>query len=226
MPEAPRAAALVPAAGGGARLGRGPKATLRLAGATLVEHVLRRLAGQVDVTWVALPAEGRPAGTALEGPPGVSGEGVHFLAGADTRQATVAVLLAACRATWVLVHDVARPLAPPDLHAAVLAAARHDGAATAALPVADTLHDLDSDRPVPRDRLRSIQTPQAFRTDWLRDAHARAAREGWQATDDAGLVRACGRSVTLVEGSPFAHKLTGAADLDLLGRLAEGDRAV
>lgn len=215
-----RSAALVPAAGVGARLGRGPKAFLRLGERTLLEHVVARLRDVVDEVWVALPA-GPSGETEAKRLPA----GVHWRPGGATRQESVFRLLEACAAPWVLVHDAARPLAPPEVAERVLRAAREGGAASASLPVHDTLHDVDRDAPLPRDALRVIQTPQAFRRDWLWEAHRRAQDGAWQATDDAQLVRRCERPVALVEGSPWAHKLTGERDLELLRALEQGGRA-
>jgi 2-C-methyl-D-erythritol 4-phosphate cytidylyltransferase len=120
------------------------------------------------------------------------------------------------------VHDVARPFAPPAVTARVLAAAQKDGAASAVLDVADTLHDATGDRAVARDALRLVQTPQAFARALLQRAHERARAAGLRGTDDAQLVRALPHAVTLVAGSPLSHKLTGPADLELLEALAHG----
>lgn len=217
-----RSAALIPAAGVGQRLGRGPKAFLRLGGRTLLEHAVSRLRHLVDEVWVALPEPASElSGDAAHALP----EGVRWRRGGESRQESVRLLLETCEAPWLLVHDAARPLAPSALAERVLRAARASGAASAALPVRDTLHDVARDAPVAREQLRAIQTPQAFRRDWLLEAHARAHRERWTATDDAQLLRRCGRAVALVEGSPFAHKLTGPEDLSLLTQLERGARA-
>ena len=58
-----------------------------------------------------------------------------------------------------------------------------------------------------------MQTPQAFRAEVLRRAHAGAP----EATDDAALVEAIGGSVAVVAGEARNHKLTDAGDLALVG---------
>ena len=64
-----------------------------------------------------------------------------------------------------------------------------------------------------RSRVVAVQTPQAFRADALRRAHA-GDPEG---TDDASLVEAAGGRVVVVEGDPANIKITTTVDL----RLAE-----
>ncbi|MEJ7765267.1 MAG: 2-C-methyl-D-erythritol 4-phosphate cytidylyltransferase, partial [Acidimicrobiales bacterium] len=117
----------------------------------------------------------------------------------------------------VIVHDAARPLAHPGLFSAVLQALV-DGAdgAVAAVPVADTLKRVGDDRvvveTVDRSGLWAVQTPQGFRLDVLRVAHAGEP----EATDDAGLVEANGGRVVVVPGDRRNLKVTDPADLDLL----------
>jgi 2-C-methyl-D-erythritol 4-phosphate cytidylyltransferase len=68
---------------------------------------------------------------------------------------------------------------------------------------------------VDRDGLWSVQTPQVFRADVLREAHRRAAAEGIAGTDDAALVERLGVAVRLVPGLPGNLKITRPDDLPL-----------
>jgi len=212
-------AGLVTAAGSGTRLGMGPKPFLELAGRSLLWHAVTRLASVCDTIVVAVPA-----GMEAEAQRSLAEAGdVTFVVGGATRQQSVLNMLDATSASHVVIHDSARPFTPRTVLEAVRDAALRDGAATAAMPVADTLHDVETDRPVPRDVLRAIQTPQAFATALLRDAHAVALRDGLEGTDDAQLVRALGHAVTLVPGSPWSHKLTRPGDLSWLEALAAAE---
>ena len=82
----------------------------------------------------------------------------------------------------------------------VIVAVRAGQAVVPALPVTDTIKEMDPDdatriaRTVLRDRLRRVQTPQGFPREMLVEAHAAARREGWSATDDAALVEQAGGS--------------------------------
>lgn len=218
-----RVAALVAAAGAGLRLGRGPKAFVRLGDATLLEHAVAALKGAVDEVVVAVPAGAVPEARELVG------KGARVIEGGESRQATVRLLVAATRADTVLVHDAARPFLPRATLERVLAAAQETGAATAALGVHDTIVYAADGTPLPREGLRAIQTPQGFTRELLRRAHETAVADGVEATDDAALVRRLGVRVQLVEGSSLLHKLTTPDDLKLglaLLELWRAERAV
>jgi 2-C-methyl-D-erythritol 4-phosphate cytidylyltransferase len=129
----------------------------------------------------------------------------------------------------VLVHDAARPFVEADVIREVIAAAAETGAAIAAIPAADTLKQVNDDDVViatlPRDGVWYTQTPQGFRTDLLRDAHARADAEGIDATDDAMLVERCGHPVRVVRSNSTNFKITTPADLELARALVRTDTA-
>lgn len=207
-----RVAALIPAAGGGTRLGLGPKAFVKVGGRTLLELAVESLAGHVSEVVVAVPAEALARARELL-PTAV------VVAGGTDRQATVRALLAASDAPTVLVHDAARPFLTPDVAARLLAAVVSTGAATVALAPADTVVWAEDGQVLERERLRLVQTPQGFARELLVEAHARAVADGFSATDDAALVSRLGTQVTLVEGSPLLTKLTVPADLPLFEAL-------
>jgi 2-C-methyl-D-erythritol 4-phosphate cytidylyltransferase len=91
------------------------------------------------------------------------------------------------------------------------------GAAIVALPMRDTVKQVGADhvieRTVDRGPLWLAQTPQAFRRDWLQEAHGKAQLEGIAATDDAYLLEWMGRPVTVVEGSGENIKVTRPEDM-------------
>lgn len=206
-------AALVPAAGSGRRLGRGPKAFVPLGGRTLLERAVEALAPHVDEVVVAVPDGFVDRARALL-------PTATVLIGADSRQGTVALLLAVTDARWVLVHDAARPFLPGAIAREVVTAVHRHGAVTVALPVVDTLYHDAEGRTVDRSDLYAIQTPQAFERELLLSAHRLAAEAGLQATDDAELVRRAGHPVALMPGSAWLNKITTDGDLDLAEALA------
>ncbi len=67
-----------------------------------------------------------------------------------------------------------------------------------------------------RHTLRAVQTPQGFKLDVLRKAHAKAQLEAWHVTDDAALLERCQHSVLVVEGEAANVKITNPEDLTLL----------
>jgi 2-C-methyl-D-erythritol 4-phosphate cytidylyltransferase len=117
----------------------------------------------------------------------------------------------------VAIHDGARPFVSAGLIDRCVEAAYDRGAAAAGLPARDTIKFVSEDRWVQstpdRSALWEIQTPQAFRKKLIIDAHARAAAEGFQGTDDAMLVERTGAAVYMVEGEKTNFKITFPEDL-------------
>jgi 2-C-methyl-D-erythritol 4-phosphate cytidylyltransferase len=138
------------------------------------------------------------------------------VAGGLTRSDSVRAGLAAvpAAADAVLVHDAARPGARRETFEQVLGALDEADAAVPGLAVPDTLRHLDG-LALDRERIVAVQTPQAFRADALRAAHA----TGDQATDDATLVERAGGRVVVVPGTPEAMKVTTKDDLRVLAAL-------
>lgn len=116
----------------------------------------------------------------------------------------------------VVVHDAARPLVTDATIDAVIRQARRGTGAIAALPVVDTLKEVDETgrivRTVDRAKLWRAQTPQAFPRDMLERAHLEARRAGLSATDDAALCERLGFPVVVVRGSERAMKVTEEGD--------------
>ncbi|MBS3966733.1 MAG: 2-C-methyl-D-erythritol 4-phosphate cytidylyltransferase [Truepera sp.] len=208
-------AALIPAAGEGARLGRGPKALLEVAGKTLLERAVAAFLGQVDEVVVAVSASMIPTATRL-----LAGR-ARLIEGGATRQQSVMNLLMATNAERILIHDAARPFLSREVISRVIAAVEAYGAASVVMPVADTLIESESGRALDRSLLRAVQTPQGFRRTLILEAHRQALAAGVTATDDAGLVRWLGQPVALVTGSPWLMKITATDDLVMAHALAE-----
>ena len=216
QPSTPSYAALIPAAGSGTRLGKGPKAAVTVGGRSLLAWATEALAPHVAEVVVALPG-----GLSL---PADVPAGVRTITGGATRQDSVRLLLEATEAEYVLIHDAARPFLSAEIVQKMQAAVLRSEAATVALPVADSLvlGDVNTEQArafwvqgVARENLWAIQTPQGFRRELLQYAHAYAAAEGFAATDDAGLVARLGHTVELVEGDARLFKVTRAGDLAL-----------
>ena len=117
-----------------------------------------------------------------------------------------------CR--WVLVHDGARPFLTNKLIGDGIEAVRQTGAAVAAVPVKDTVKEVDGDglvtRTLERGLLRVVQTPQVFRADILKEAYL--ALNG-EFTDDAAVVERAGYQVKLYPGDHRNIKITTPEDL-------------
>ena len=192
--------------GSGQRFGR-PKQYEELGQQRVIDHA-RAIAEQAtDGVVVVVPA----ADAAREG----------AVAGGSTRSESVRAGLAAVPddAKIICIHDAARPLASVELFHRVIQAVV-DGAdgAIPGIAVADTIKVVADGEVVDtpdRSALVAVQTPQAFRADVLRRAHAR----GGSATDDSALVEAEGGRVVVVEGEITNRKITTPDDLEWARRV-------
>jgi 2-C-methyl-D-erythritol 4-phosphate cytidylyltransferase len=156
---------------------------------------------------------------------------LRLVEGGERRQDSVrAGLDGAGEAELLCIHDAVRPLCPPSLFAAVVDAARRHGAATAAIPLVDSVKRVRRGGELPvvaetleRADLVAVQTPQAFDAALLRRAHQAALRDGVVADDDCALVEHLGAAVAVVEGDPRNLKVTRPADLAVLRAALAGE---
>lgn len=210
---------VIVAAGSSSRTGDGELKQFKwIAGRPMLLHSLQLFQERADVAMVVCVV---PPAYAGDPPPWIfqsDSERLLLSVGGRTRAESVrngiADLPPTCRI--LLVHDAARPLVPMAVVDRVVDAVRAGRSAIAALPVVDTLKEVDADgrivRTVPREGLWRAQTPQGFPRDVLLRAHRAAMDGGYDATDDAALVEQIGEPVVVVRGSERAMKVTEAAD--------------
>jgi len=218
------AVAIVLAAGRGERMDSPiPKALMPFDGATVVARAVERAVAAASVTGVIVVA---PPGFEDPVREAVERFGVEaVVAGGGTRQASVVAGLSAvgADAERILCHDAARPLASSDLFTRTLEALEGWDGVVPVLRVVDTVKRVQDgaiEGTEPRDRLALAQTPQAFLAAALRDAHDRAAADGFHGSDDALLLERAGYRVRAIEGERTNLKITTADDVRLAEALA------
>lgn len=131
---------------------------------------------------------------------------ITAVAGGDDRNSSVQTALKSNRdAEYVLIHDAARCLTPPDVFTRVVAAL-HSGAEAVVpvLPMIDTVRRVVSHESVGSDpsavvrgdldraELRRVQTPQGFRAEVLRRAHDEFAADSSRSTHGVGSTGGAG----------------------------------
>jgi len=217
-----KVAAVVPAAGRGARMGLAVKKQyLLLEGIPVIGHTLKVIANSPVVHSIVLvtsPGEEAYCKAAIVERLGISKVAAIVPGGSERQESVFNGLLALSTDTGVVVvHDGARPLLRTEELAAVVDAAVKYGAATLAVPVKDTVKLAGGDDFVagtlPRERLWLTQTPQAFSYRLILEAHHRAMEAKHTGTDDAGLVEMLGQPVKIVAGSYENLKITTPEDL-------------
>lgn len=114
---------------------------------------------------------------------------------------------------WVAIHDGARPFVTEELISEVLKSARDCGAAAPAVPVVDTIKEVDGHEFVTdtldRSRLRAISTPQIFRA----DLYKKVIENETDSFDDCQLFEKAGYPVKLVSGDVNNFKITTREDI-------------
>ncbi|MGF1582817.1 MAG: 2-C-methyl-D-erythritol 4-phosphate cytidylyltransferase [Gemmataceae bacterium] len=119
----------------------------------------------------------------------------------------------------VAIHDAVRPCVTSEQISTVFQKAEATGAAILAVPVTDTVKEVNYQSEITstksREGLWLAQTPQVFRRDWLESGYAKRIELGRTITDDAQLVEAVGHAVSVVEGSRSNIKITTQPDLKL-----------
>lgn len=215
---------MVPAAGGGARLGADrPKQYVSLRGRPILLHTLDRLASYPRLRGILVGV----APNDLYWPtlnlkiPKLLGT---YVGGAQRAQTVLNGLQVLTQHAgpddWVLVHDAARPcLRHADIDRLLAAVVGHAEGGLLALLVSDTLKRADQNgavaETVTRTGLWRALTPQAFPIAALRAALDAALRAGIEITDEASAMEYTGARPRLVPGYADNIKITVPGDLAL-----------
>jgi 2-C-methyl-D-erythritol 4-phosphate cytidylyltransferase len=129
---------------------------------------------------------------------------------------------------WVMIHDGARPLVTPDILEAGLKAAQKCQAAIAAVPVKDTIKQIQQGwifSTLDRSQLWAIQTPQVFSFPLIHQAYHTTLPQQ-EFTDDAALLEHLGERVAIFNGSYRNIKITTQEDLLIAEALIKGLTAI
>ncbi|MFJ8237423.1 2-C-methyl-D-erythritol 4-phosphate cytidylyltransferase [Ureibacillus sp. NPDC094379] len=210
---------VLPAAGSGKRMGAGKnKLFLLLANKPILIHTLEVFQKDANCTgiWLAVKPEERDyiqqlldeyRITKVKGLP----------SGGDERQHSVhSCIKEMNQVDIVLVHDAARPFITTPVIEKLVLAAKEKGAAIAGVRAKDTMKKVTDGiivETVDRDNLWSIQTPQAFQFDLIKEAEDVAEKVGFLGTDEAMLVERLGHQVHIVESTYENVKITTKEDI-------------
>jgi 2-C-methyl-D-erythritol 4-phosphate cytidylyltransferase len=219
--------AVIVAGGKGVRMGSAvPKQFLPLMGHTVLYHAIKAFADAYDDMQLVLvlPEDQLSyAQMVLQSFP--DRIDITIVVGGETRYHSVQNgLKMVSENSIVFVHDGVRPLVTPALIRQCYEQAMEKGSAIPAIPVTDSMRILEDDdsRPVDREMLRIIQTPQTFRADVLLPAFQQEYVPAF--TDEATVVEANGGTVFLTMGERGNIKVTTPEDMIIAEALLK-DRA-
>ena len=125
---------------------------------------------------------------------------------------------------FVAIHDGVRPLITTHLISRAFEAAGQYGNAVPVTEVNDSVRILDknSNRPMNRQSLRLIQTPQVFDLAPIKNAYLQKFDERF--TDDASVLESAGKKIHLIDGDPYNFKITFPEDIFLAESLLKQRR--
>ena len=213
--------AILLAAGSSTRMGDIDKQLLQLNGLPLFLHSLRVLDASplINAICVVFSESNMEQGRALVSRECLDTETVTITGGTrrqdSVRRGIEQLASYEVPLEWLVIHDAARPFLDEPMLQRGLEAALATGATVAAVPLKDTVKQVNGDEVVAtpdRDMLRAVQTPQVFRASNLTEAHAAIEAD---VTDDASMVEQNGGTVTVFDGSYDNIKVTTPGDVAL-----------
>jgi len=220
-----KAGAIIPSAGEGRRMGGIPKIFLPLRGEPMILHTLRPFLKNPSLQQIIVPVRREDLERARDLLRRVP---VEVVEGGQIRQETVRLALERIDPSLELVaiHDGARPFLSPALLQACLEAGEKFSAVVPALPIYDTIKRGGEwiEETLPRQGIFTIQTPQVFKAELIKEAHRKAWEEGFIATDDASLVERMGVRVRMIKGEKGNLKITDPEDLAMAEKLMSDKR--
>jgi 2-C-methyl-D-erythritol 4-phosphate cytidylyltransferase len=211
---------IIPAAGQGTRMGSStPKQYLLLNGQPILHHTLMAFetSGLVDSVTLVVPKNDLEPAQKKWDYKIVK----NIVEGGKERQDSVYNGLKAIPAATdiVIVHDGVRPFVTSDMIGRSIEAAKEFGAAITAIPVSDTIKQVDSEefvtRTVDRNGLWRMQTPQTFQYRVLDEAFQKAMNDSYYGTDEGSLLEHAGKKLKIIMGSELNIKITRQEDLIL-----------
>ncbi|HZL12090.1 MAG TPA: 2-C-methyl-D-erythritol 4-phosphate cytidylyltransferase [Prolixibacteraceae bacterium] len=138
----------------------------------------------------------------------------QIVSGGETRFHSVENGLSRIKGEGIIfLHDGVRPLVSRETLGRCFDTAQKNGNAIPVLPVCESLRKLDGTKNISVDRslFFSVQTPQTFRTNQIREAYLQSFDSCF--TDDASVVEKAGFSIHLVDGNHENIKITNPTDL-------------
>lgn len=224
--------AIIAAAGAGRRMKSDrPKQLLEMDGAPILIYTLLKFdeCNVIDYIIVAAPRESLDEIRQMVARSRIR-KTVTVVQGGERRQDSVAIAMQHLEAdtTTVAVHDAVRPFVRHDEIESVVLEAERKGAAILAVPIVDTVKQVERDTvelTLAREHLVLAQTPQAFRVEILKEAFDRALLDEYYGTDESSLVERLGRAVYVVRGSERNIKITRPADLTLAALFLQEERS-
>ena len=202
---------IITAGGTSSRYGRKNKLLEKINGKTVIEYTVEKFYGLKEIIICANES-------IIPNLKKLFPQEIKIIKGGKTRQESVYNGLKECSGKYVIIHDGARPLISKKIINDVKREVKIKNALTVAVKTVDTIKKADKtgkiSETIDRSNLYNIQTPQAFKTDLIKEVHEKL--KGQNFTDDAGMLENSGYEVFIVEGEYKNIKLTTKDDLNFI----------
>ncbi len=219
--SAPKATAIVVAAGSSRRMGGADKQLITIDGMPTLAHTLLQFSKAESIDSVIVVTKPENILTIGDMVREFSITKVsNIIPGGETRQDSVCCGLSYVENDrLVAIHDGARPFISVDKINELVSVAYEFGAAAPGVIPKDTVKVANQnntiDETLDRNTLRLIQTPQVFYADELKLAYERAKASGFMGTDDCSIVESSGIKIRIVDGEYTNIKVTTPEDLPI-----------
>ena len=223
--------AIIAAAGFGRRMKADrPKQLLELNGTPIIIHTIRKFDASPAIDYIIVTALRESVEEVRELVRSADfRKSVTVIEGGERRQDSVAAGLEHLQPATdvVAVHDGVRPFVSGEDIENVVRQAERTGAAILAVPIVETVKQVEKElveSTLTREHLVLAQTPQAFRTEVLKQAFESARKDEYYGTDESSLVERLEHPVAIVRGSERNIKITRPSDLTLARAFLEEEK--
>lgn len=204
---------IITAGGTSSRYGNTNKLLEKIDSETVIEHSLKPFLGFGEIKEFIIPANI----SIIEDLKQIfAGKKIKIIEGGKTRQESVYIALQEVTSDYVIIHDGARPMITKEIISEVIEETEKFGAVSVMTKTTDTIKEVDETgkivKTIDRSRLYNTQTPQAFKTSVIKEAHEKLRGKSY--TDDSSMLEELGGDVYIVNGSPQNIKITSKSDLD------------
>ena len=204
---------IITAGGTSSRYGNKNKLLEYIKDKTVIEETVSKFTDIENITEIIIPANETIIETFKSMFPN---QKIKIIEGGNTRQKSVYNALKEVKNDYVTIHDGARPLIRKDTILYVMEHVIDKNAVSVMTKTTDTIKEVDSNgriiRTIDRSKLYNTQTPQAFKTELIKDAHEKLIDGNY--TDDCSMLEELNIPVYIVNGSYTNIKITIKSDLD------------
>ena len=204
---------IITAGGTSSRYGNKNKLLELLDNKTVIEHTVSAFLEFEDITEIIIPTN-KAIKEEISGL--LKDRRIKIVEGGNSRQKSVYNALQNVQNDYVIIHDGARPLIKSGVISQVMDSVVLKNAVSVMTKTTDTIKEVDEQgriiKTIDRAKLYNTQTPQAFKTSLIKEAHENLKDGNF--TDDASMLEELDIPVYIIIGSYTNIKITTKSDLD------------